>query len=114
MVFVPSQRIAALLNHMLQIDPEATAALIEARVPCNDKLADHPSIQVHQDDDGACTVGVLGILNGLCNTRSKDGVFVIAVYKDGKLNRFQEATLSDFLADDDAEPIAFPIDDPDA
>jgi hypothetical protein len=38
--------------------------LIDARVTCNEALADHPTIQVGQQD-GSYQVGLLGILNGL-------------------------------------------------
>ena len=35
-----------LLNEMLEIDPIATNSLFAAGAPCNEKLRDHPTIQV--------------------------------------------------------------------
>jgi len=71
------------LNEAVRADPEAVLALVEYRVPCNDALADHPSIQVRNINPPpdtskmdatnpallaqvkTCEVGLLGILNGL-------------------------------------------------
>jgi hypothetical protein len=39
--------------------------LIEQRVVCSPALNDHPTVQVNVDKDGTCTVGLLGMLNGL-------------------------------------------------
>ena len=54
-----------LLNELHALDPEAMSALCEARVPCNTDLADHPTVQVF-DEPESYTVGIIGILNGLC------------------------------------------------
>ena len=55
------------LNEMVALDPEATTALCENRVPCNAALADHESIQVSAPsrDSKEYAVGLLGVLNGL-------------------------------------------------
>ena len=57
-----------ILNSMVEADPDAAYALIETRVPCNQDLAEHPSIQVVAQEDGSYSVGLLGILNGLFGT----------------------------------------------
>jgi len=54
------------LNELLRADPQAVSALIETRVPCNQELADHPTVQVRSYGlNGGYQVGLLGILNGL-------------------------------------------------
>lgn len=55
------------LNHLLEIDREAIERLVETRVLCSEKLADHPTVQVHCIN-GSSSVGFLGILNGLLGT----------------------------------------------
>lgn len=62
-----------ILNEAVKRDPDAIKELINARVPCNEVLADHPTIQVAALNDnhfygGTVTryeVGLLGILNGI-------------------------------------------------
>lgn len=59
----------SILNEAMLLDPIAVRALIETRVPCNEALADHPTIQVHDPEDGSGpSVGFLGILNGIFGT----------------------------------------------
>lgn len=58
------------LNRMLEADPEATVSLfLDGRVPCNERLADDPTIQAkaHGEYNGmkVFSVGPLGIINGL-------------------------------------------------
>jgi hypothetical protein len=53
------------LNQMVLIDPDATRALVETRVPCNQAMADHPTLQVQVAPDESFLVGVLGLLNGI-------------------------------------------------
>jgi hypothetical protein len=71
---------ANLLNSLLAADPEACTRLLEQRVPCNDLVAEHPSIVV-EEQDGAAFVGLLGVLNGLT---WHSGKVVAAVYDDDK------------------------------
>jgi len=52
------------LNRLVEIDHEAMKILVLTRVPCNQGLADHPTVQVREDND-AFNVGMLGVLNGL-------------------------------------------------
>lgn len=71
------------LNEAVRADPDAVLALMEHRVPCNDDLGDHPTIQVRvinpppapPNADATnpailappktCEVGLLGIINGI-------------------------------------------------
>jgi hypothetical protein len=79
------QQVAAdLLNDMLDCDYEATRKLVEARVPCNDDLADNSGAFVLQLDPDACPlVGVLGVLNGVAQKCDPDGGRIFAVYDEG-------------------------------
>jgi hypothetical protein len=51
-----------LLNEALALDPVAISALVSNRVPCNENLANHDSIQA---SGHPFSVGLLGIINGL-------------------------------------------------
>lgn len=52
------------INELIETDREAITALWQNRVPCNQALADHPTVQVGEEN-GRFVVGLLGILNGL-------------------------------------------------
>ena len=73
------------LNELLKIDPETIQSLVESRVPCGNKLAHHPSVQVMIKDDQAM-VGLLGILNGLFG-REKQGIGQIVAEVDADGNK---------------------------
>ncbi len=73
--------IIALLNECLEKDRPAVAALIANRVPCNQELADHPTVQAGAQH-GGFHVGMLGILNGLCGTL-ENGSGLITARFDG-------------------------------
>jgi hypothetical protein len=57
------------LNSAFLADPNAMHALVCNRVPCNQQLADHPTVVVDENRtlgaDGCATVGALGLLNGV-------------------------------------------------
>lgn len=53
------------LNELHDIDPVAVRNLIGIRVACNEKMANHPTVQVGTFE-GLDKVGLLGILNGFC------------------------------------------------
>ncbi len=56
------------LNGLVEIDRDAVRALFASRVPCNQKLADDPTVQVRayglEDKPHDFEVGILGLLNG--------------------------------------------------
>lgn len=52
------------LNELLELDKPVIAAMVANRIPCNQKFADHPTVQVHSQH-GGYHVGLLGILNGM-------------------------------------------------
>jgi hypothetical protein len=73
------------LNEVTALDRDFMFRLLKARVPCNQKIADHPSIQVgraeefglvldqHEGQSVEWMAGVLGLLNGFCGTIGGDG-----------------------------------------
>ena len=67
---VAPQDVVNLLNEALELDPLAVTRLVNSRVPCNDKLANHPTIQVVMDNKTAL-VGLMGIINGIFGLDAK-------------------------------------------
>jgi hypothetical protein len=96
---VLAQRIVNVLNEAFAADADAMHNLIETRVPINDKLAHHPTIQcVAIDERGVkprYAFGILGLLNGLCGVNEHGWGPVAASFNDdvnspsfGKLEKF--------------------------
>jgi hypothetical protein len=95
----------AFLNSLVEIDPYAMTELLCIRVPCNEQLANHPSVQVAGERSGATfiapntwRVGILGVLNGFCGTID-DGPRqgwgpIAAILDNGKLVRFERTETS--------------------
>jgi hypothetical protein len=73
-----------ILNEALQADPAAVATLFSIRIPCNDKLAAHPTVQVReqwvQGNGYFNTVSALGLINGILEAMT--GQRVAAQYSD--------------------------------
>ena len=69
------------LNDFCRNDQNSLTNLIEMRVICNKRLADHPSIQVGLHE-GRFRVGLLGVLNGLFGFDPKDNFGAIAAVYD--------------------------------
>lgn len=84
----------AILNGALKADREAITRLIESRVPCNEDLAAHPTVQVSQKDASSPSeIGALGLINGImehvCGSR------IAAIYDEGVIDQFTDyATVS--------------------
>jgi hypothetical protein len=71
------------LNALALTDPVAVRDLIAQRVPCNDAMRDHPTVQVEAEPDGSSPrVGVLGVLNGLFGVREDGWGEIAALYND--------------------------------
>lgn len=79
-----ARNIVSLLNDALTRDREAVTALLNSRVTCNKDLTDHPTIQCGERG-GRFTVGVLGILNGLCGVKGDGHGLIVAEYADEEL-----------------------------
>ena len=76
------------LNSLLKIDRQAIAALLANRVPCNQALADHKSVQV-QAQNGGFHVGMFGIINGLFSAFADGFGQIMYVFDDdGNLSHF--------------------------
>jgi hypothetical protein len=82
----------AFLNELPEIEGDAVADLVVARVPCNQGLADHPTVQVGASACGH-EVGFLGILNGYCGTIDAGAHVgygpITAQMEDGRIVRFE-------------------------
>lgn len=77
------------LNSMLEVDPDTMMRLVAMRIPCKD-LADHPTAQVYEADDGSCYVGHLGLLNGIFGIDARGWGPICAVYEQDRLVRFDK------------------------
>ena len=76
------------LNEINQLDFTVLPKLIAFRIPCNQALADHPSVQVGKTDIGY-EVGLLGIINGLVGVKNNGWGYIAANYKDnGEIEKF--------------------------
>ena len=79
------------LNELIALDPQAITALVESRVPCNQALADHPTVQVSATTGNGFSVGLLGVLNGLFGAREDGWGFITAVFDDnGQITEFKK------------------------
>lgn len=88
----------AFLNSLVAIDRYAVAELLAIRVPCNEEMANHPTVQVAAHGSatfirpGTHRLGLLGVLNGFCgayDAGSRQGYGAIAAnYEDGHLTGF--------------------------
>ena len=82
-----AEEVVEFLQELIELDPEAVAELVAARVPCSRALADHPTVQVGAAKDGGFEVGILGVLNGMCGTRKDSTGFVsVLVDDDGNVS----------------------------
>jgi len=82
--FVSLDETIAYLNELIKTDRVAMAALIANRVPCNQALADHPTVQVNAQH-GGYLVGMLGILNGLFGIHENGRGPITFIFKDSNL-----------------------------
>ncbi len=76
------------LNKLIAIDKPAIAALLANRVPCNEHLAEHPTVQVSAQH-GGFHVGMFGIINGLFGVDVCGRGLIRYVFQDGELIRFE-------------------------
>lgn len=70
------------LNELVKLDKLALERVMLHRVPCNNALADHPTVQVGYGPPGSLPpweVGMLGILNGLFGVSGDGYGFITAV-----------------------------------
>lgn len=66
------------LNRINELDSTVLPQLIKYRVPCNEALADDPTVQVGKLMDGAWEVGLLGIINGFFGVDENEVGYIYA------------------------------------
>ncbi|MCB9135143.1 MAG: hypothetical protein H6636_06940 [Anaerolineales bacterium] len=69
------------MNILAEIDAPAIMNLIERRVKCNERLAEHPTVQV-EAKDGEYFVGFLGVLNGMFGVTEDGYGHIVAIYHE--------------------------------
>ena len=86
--YVSISQAIELLNSCLTLDRGAVTRLVDCRVQCNERLADHPTVQVGSSKSGY-VVGLLGIINGLFGVDEKGwGGICAVVADDGLIEKF--------------------------
>lgn len=85
---VTPQQIVDYLNHLLKIDYNTIENYCFSRICCSKKLAKHPTAQVHKDEFGNYSIGLLGILNGLIGVDEEGYGCIAADMKDGNIKKF--------------------------
>lgn len=73
------------LNGLAELDAPAIMNLMERRVKCNERLAEHPTVQV-EAREGEYFVGFLGVLNGLFGITEEGMGHIMAIYVDGSVS----------------------------
>lgn len=74
---IVAKHVIKFLNEAFEADPVAIHAMICHKMPCNDKLKNHPSIQVDLSsvtDTPYYNVNFMGILNGILDPLINDFV----------------------------------------
>ena len=95
--FVTVDTAIAVLNRALEADPKVISDLVAARLPCNEALADDPTVQCGEWGGVPLTVGLLGIINGIFGADERGTGYICAVYDnedDELIARFQRTPAS--------------------
>lgn len=93
--FLPDEildRFVRILNRAVESDRDAISYLVNSRVKCNRKLAEDPTIQIGPTPSLKASVGLLGIINGLCGICPDTGYGAIQAVLDysGNVLRFDK------------------------
>lgn len=76
------------LNRIHKADPSVLDSLIRYRVPCNEELANDPTVQVRVHHE-VTDVGILGIINGLFGVDENNWGYIYANFNGmGYLENF--------------------------
>lgn len=78
MVTVTLDEILDRLNSALEADRKAVSYLITHKICCNDKLADHPTVQCGMLNKDQYTIGMLGIINGIIGIKDDGYGYICA------------------------------------
>ena len=92
---VTSKDAVNLLNEMLEADAEALQSLVEDRCPCNEAMAEHPTIQVGERTgeplaEKRWEVGLLGVMNGLFGIDEAGAGEIVMMKRDGEIIGFAQ------------------------
>jgi len=84
--------IVEFLNKAAKLDARAIEGLVNLRVPCNEVIAEHPTIQVaaeSKSENATPFLGMLGLLNGVIGETSTSGDKITINYdSDAKFTGF--------------------------
>lgn len=83
-----------ILNEYCKIDPVAMDALVKTRVEAKPELV-RTDVQVVGQSDGTCSVGLLGIINGLFGHKDGIGAVTLVRYGEGKIRFVPTSELRD-------------------
>lgn len=73
-----------LLDEALICDPAATETLLGTKVPANERLLAHPTIQVNEHNQ----VSALGLINGICEKLTGERVCAVVDISNHRIERF--------------------------
>ncbi len=96
-----------ILNEAYAADSAAMHALIVNRVPCNRPLADHPTIQVETNavaTGESFAVGMLGVINGICEAATGKRVAVMFSEPDAETKRSKIVGFTEYSPNEKDEP----------
>ncbi len=81
-----------LLNELLKLDYDCISRLVTTRIPCNEQVADHPTVATYQDNRSQSSyLGLLGIINGLFGTNEAgSGPICFLVEDNDVISSFQK------------------------
>lgn len=87
---VTVQDVCDVLNEMLKLDKDCITALVNHREPCNEAVANHPTIQVQQYPGDISRVGLIGVLNGMFGIREDGmGALAMVIEDNGDISGFK-------------------------
>lgn len=96
---ITAKDVVDLLNELFALDPKAISALFCARFACNKTIAEHPTVIVKNEADG-CSLGMLGIINGLLLERVGGPGPVGRMLKEGSEETTGFALTEEFVSED--------------
>jgi len=80
------------LNGLLEADPEGISAFFSTRVACNEKMAQHPTVQVGVLNPDYYVFGAIGIFNGLFGIDEDGWGYITAIVEGINIIKFEKVT----------------------
>jgi hypothetical protein len=90
---VTAKDICSLLNELLEKDSSFVKNLMEVHVPCNEDIANHPTVQVrgYNEYPNVHTCGIMGLINGILGIREDGfGALCYEIDEAGNIVEFKE------------------------